>query len=118
MLNNKKVIENFNAREHDFHRVVSHYAFENCKEHQFRMVNYVALYGFLRNLSLIFNFLSWIYLVYIIKSINFNNEIDYFKILILILLMFISFVGFMAFMKFYRRYTLEGLMLIAINDEI
>ena len=38
----------------DFNRIVHHYAFENSKEHQFRMVNYVALYGFLRNLVLTF----------------------------------------------------------------
>ena len=45
--------KNNNAREYDFHRIISHYTFEHTKSHQFRMINYVVLYGFLRSLTLI-----------------------------------------------------------------
>jgi len=31
---------------HDFHRIISHYVYENTPGHQFKMTNYVALYGF------------------------------------------------------------------------
>ena len=117
-LTNKKVISDFNPEENDFHRIVSHYAFENCKQHQFRMVNYVALYGFLRDLSLIFNALSWIYIFKMIKSINFNHQFDFFNLKITLVLMIISFISFMAFMKFYRRYTLEGFMLIVVDKDL
>ncbi|MEZ4841750.1 MAG: hypothetical protein R2821_09665 [Flavobacteriaceae bacterium] len=110
--------DNFNPNNIDFHRIVTHYAFENCKEHQFRMVNYVALYGFLRNLALIFIILFWIYFLLGLKSINCNLEINWVLFKILIGLAIASFISFMAFMKFYRRYTLEGLMLIVVDKDI
>jgi hypothetical protein len=103
----------FTIREHDFHRIFIHYTFENSKNHQFKLVNYVVLYGFLRSLSLIIICLFW-YLVYLKLFIG-NDFIHWYHLLITGL---ISYTFFMAFMKFYRRYTLEGLMLIAIDKEI
>lgn len=103
----------------DFNRIVHHYAFENSKEHQFRMVNYVALYGFLRNLVLTFVLSFWYYFFTIsLQTINFKNTVDWNSIMILITLMLLSFTAFMAYMKFYRRYTLEGLMLIVVDKNI
>lgn len=117
-LNKTGLFEIFDPINQDFNRIVSHYAFENCKEHQFRMVNYVALYGFLRNLSLIFTLTFWYFFFEGIKTINFNADIDWTFVKILLLLMTSSFVAFMGFMKFYRRYTLEGLMLIVIDKNL
>ena len=111
-------IEENDLKKYDFHRIVTHYSFENCKEHQFRMVNYVALYGFLRNLVLIFIITSWYYFILSLHSINFENSINITMILINILIMILSYISFMAYMKFYRRYTLEGLMLILVDREI
>lgn len=105
--------DGFTIREHDFHRIFTHYTFENSKNHQFKLVNYVVLYGFLRTLSLITISLFW-YLVYLKLMIG-NDFICWYHFLITGL---ISYTFFMAFMKFYRRYTLEGLMLIAIDKEI
>ena len=102
----------------DFNRIVHHYAFENSKEHQFRMVNYVALYGFLRNLVLTFIFAFWYYFVISLKTIDFSLFVNWKMIGFNFLLMILSFIAFMAYMKFYRRYTLEGLMLIVVNKEI
>ncbi len=108
----------FDITKHDFHRIITHYTFENCKQHQFRMVNYVALYGFLRNVALILNLLAWYFTYSCIKSLKLSSEIDYLKLTILIASMLISYIGFMAFMKFYKRYTLEGLMLTVVDENL
>lgn len=39
----------------DIHRIVMHFVYEYCQQHNVKFDNYVALYGFLRSLSLIFN---------------------------------------------------------------
>ncbi|HAT64584.1 MAG TPA: hypothetical protein DCS66_08270 [Flavobacteriaceae bacterium] len=102
------------ANEYDFNRIATHYAYENSKNHQAKMSNYVALYGFLRTLCLIFNFLS-IYL-FLRVSIYLNWNLENFSLFIF--LSGITYLTFMAFMKFYRRYTLEGLMIIAIDENL
>ena len=38
----------------DIHRIVMHYVYEHCQLHQNKFDNYVALYGFLRSVSLTF----------------------------------------------------------------
>ncbi|MCH7408952.1 hypothetical protein MM239_06070 [Belliella sp. DSM 111904] len=119
-------------RNYDFHRIISHYTFENSKNHQFKMTNYVALYGFLRALSLICCFLFWIFAIKGIREIA-----DYFYLTskyesyqftihdlnlqltcIIVISSFISYLYFMGFMKFYRRYSLESYMLVAIDQTI
>lgn len=111
-------------REYDFHRIFSHYVYENTKNHQSRLTNYVALYGFLRALCLISVLFFWLLTYKLYKKVFLIKTIDeYFKHNKLILLVFIltsiaSYIFFMAFMKFYRRYTLESLMLIVIDKEL
>jgi len=100
-------------RGYDFFRIFAHYTFEHSKNHQFKMVNYVSLYGFLRVLCLITTIAFWF-----VSYLMIFTEFLVFDILTLILIGFMNYTFFMAFMKFYRRYTLEGLMLIAINEEI
>ena len=82
------------------------------------MINYVALYGFLRNISLTSIILFWVYTYSGVKSFDFNHPIDTKILTIIFILGFISFISFVAFVKFYRRYTLEGLMLTLIDEEI
>ncbi len=115
--NSKNIMEN-DLRCIDFNRIVHHYAFENSKEHQFRMVNYVALYGFLRNLVLAFVLSFWYYLAVSLKTIDTELLVNWTMVGFNLLLMGLSFVAFMAYMKFYRRYTLEGLMLIVVDKTI
>lgn len=108
-------------RDYDFFRIYAHYTYENSKNHQFKMTNYVVLYGFLRTISFIFVLLFWYILtkVIIIKYSTETDNIDYSNYhFFLILSIFVSYISFMAFMKFYRRYTLEGLMLVAIDREL
>lgn len=99
--------------DHDFFRIISHYTYENSKNHQSKLSNYVALYGFLRTLTLISVVAFWFCLYHIVR---YNNcHITWVTLAVLGLL---SYLFFMAFMKFYRRYTLEGLMLIAVDKEL
>ncbi len=98
----------------DFFRIVQHYTYDNSTNHQSKFTNYVALYGFLRTMTLLFNLLFW-YLVihfYIIDIFNIHILIS-----ILITSAF-SYTFFMAYMKFYRRYTLEGFMVLVVDKEI
>ena len=118
VLSNNSITTDKDLRGIDFNRIVHHYAFENSKQHQFRMVNYVALYGFLRNLVLTFVISFWYYFIVSLKSINKDLNVNWDAILINLLLMALSFIAFMAYMKFYRRYTLEGLMLIVVDENI
>lgn len=111
-------------REYDFHRIFSHYVYENSKNHQSKLSNYVALFGFLRALSLISVFFSWLLFYKLYEKVFLcENYTEYFtKTKYLIRYFFIisitSYVFFMAFMKFYRRYTLETLMLIVIDKDL
>lgn len=118
-------------KDKDYHRILAHYVYEHSKNHQYKLSNYVALYGFLRCLCLIIVCSFWIYIVYLIlgvysyySSFNYNGIVNMFldfsiiKSLIIIGLSLVSYMYFMAFMKFYRRYTLETYMLVAIDKEI
>lgn len=111
-------------RDYDFHRIFSHYVYENSKNHQSRLSNYVALYGFLRSLCLITVLFIWLILYKLYKKAflfeKFSEYIEKSKYLIVYVVVFglVSYVFFMAFMKFYRRYTLESLMLIVIDKEL
>tara|TARA_R110000744_G_C19360424_1_gene561377 strand:- start:1209 stop:2051 length:843 start_codon:yes stop_codon:yes gene_type:complete len=106
--------EDGRGNDYDFHRIATHYAYENSKNHQSKMSNYVALYGFLRTLSMIFNVLA----IYTFIRVWLYLQFDWKNILIILTLSGISYLSFMAFMKFYRRYTLEGLMIIAIDETL
>ena len=111
-------------RDYDFHRIFAHYVYENSKNHQSKISNYVALYGFLRTLSLISVLTFW----FIIFKICAKTE-DYYTVKefftgiqylgkSLLFISFVSYIFFMAFMKFYRRYSLENLMLLVIDKKI
>lgn len=113
-LEDSKKYDEGKGNDFDFHRIITHYVYENSKHHQAKMSNYVALYGFLRTLSLIFNLLAIYFSIRIICFLDFNLNNG----IILFTLTGISYLSFMAFMKFYRRYTLEGLMIIVIDKDI
>ena len=102
--------------EMDFHRVIYHYEYELMSRHSQKMDNYVALYGFLRSLTLISNctFL-WILFHYGILSIGRYPDINGGLFLLLFILWIITYILFMAFMKFYRRFTLESLMCLVTD---
>lgn len=100
----------------DYHRIVMHYVYINIPNSQRKLDNYVAMYGFLRALTLI-SCLLFDYLIYkqfcTISNYltnGFEGSINSFAITILFILFIICNVLFMAFVKFYRRFTLENYM--------
>lgn len=113
-LNTKNGFESGSGNEIDFFRIIQHYTYENSKNHQTKFNNYVALYGFLRTITFSLNLLFWYLSIHIIfyAGLTLKNSI------ILITISIFSYVFFMGYMKFYRRYTLEGLMVLTIDDKI
>lgn len=111
-------------REYDYHRIFTHYVYENSINHQSKMSNYVALYGFLRTLCFISVIFFWFLLYKVINQFLMSDSVAaLIENLSTLFLYFIlnsltSYLFFMAFMKFYRRYSLEGLMLIVIDKDL
>lgn len=95
----------------DFSRIISHYVYERQKNHCKKLDNYVALYGFLRAMTLVFDIIVMYLLFY-----SFSHGLTLDLIILLICFSFITYVLFLSFIKFYRRYTLEGFMCL-ITDE-
>jgi hypothetical protein len=116
--NNEKKSENEDEDEEnieedgDFHRIVYHYVYEHQNHHPAKLDNYVALYGFLRAITLISNCAFMVLLVKALKSITFEDGyvFDLQITIYLIALFLITYVFFLAFIKFYRRFTLESYM--------
>ena len=99
-------------QECDYHRVIMHYVYLNIPACQHKVDNYIALYGFLRCMSLIFCMLFdtfFFFGVYTIYKYS-HHGIAWDLIGTLFLLFVLSYVSFLAFVKFYRRQTLENLM--------
>jgi hypothetical protein len=109
----KKKYKDIQLRDYDFHRIISHYTFETSKNHQFRMINYVVLYGFLRSMTLITIISIWYIIINHFEKLTENKIIT-----VLLILSTIAYIFFMAFMKFYRRYTLEAFMIISIDENL
>lgn len=88
-------IQPVNNSNMDFHRVVYHCEYERQKTHAVKMDNYVALYGFLRAVALIFNCL----VLYLILTIDYDAFIDWKLVRLLNLMLLVSYLFFMGFMK-------------------
>lgn len=91
----------------DFFRFAYHYAVENAPHHLPKMQNYVALFGFLRNISLIVVLAFWPTTYAVAKGLVAWPA--------LLALTVVSYLCFMAFVKFYRRFCLEALMATAVT---
>lgn len=102
----------------DFFRYAYHYAVENAPNHLPKMQNYVALYGFLRTLTLLSVILFWA-MVWHIRNLDL---LAYQAILWALLPALITYILYMSFVKFYRRFSLEALMALSatykLSDEI
>lgn len=100
----------------DYHRIIYHYEYEHMNAHAAKMDNYVALYGFLRSVTFIFNcILLWILIYYVFGSFKLGGEVDAPLVWFIIALGLVTYVFFMSFMKFYRRFTLESFMCLIID---
>lgn len=97
----------------DLFRLAYHYVYEFSNQHQTKIQNYVALYGFCRNICLVFVITFWIsFLTLIYRAIK-GGAVSYISISTL-LSFFLIYVFYVGFVKFYRRYTLEVLMAFAV----
>ncbi|MFP7325645.1 hypothetical protein [Serratia marcescens] len=90
----------------DSFRLIYHYSFENSDSHASKLQNYVALYGFTRNIAMIFVIVFW---VLIFLKLKLGIGIGYIPIATSIILAFVFYKGFV---KFYKRYTLEAMMAV------
>ena len=97
----------------DLFRLAYHYVYENSTHHQSKIQNYVALYGFCRNICFVFVIFFWLSFYFFITA-NQNYHYPIFFTLLSFLLLYVFYVGFV---KFYRRYTLEVLMAFSVMQK-
>jgi hypothetical protein len=99
------------ARDTDFFRYAYHYALENAPSHITKMQNYVALYGFLRTLTLIVLITFWVVVWHVLNGAFATPN----AIWTMFIVGVIAYLFFMGFVKFYRRFSLEALMAMAVT---
>ncbi|CAI2399217.1 Uncharacterised protein [Serratia proteamaculans] len=100
----------------DSFRIVYHYAYEYSERHALKLQNYVALYGFSRNISFVFVVIFWIMMtckVFYLYGLTHTLNFHWFLIITTAI---ISYVFYQGFVKFYRRYTLEAIMAVCVID--
>ena len=110
--------------EDDFHRIVMHYVYLNIPNCQRKVDNYVAMYGFLRAMTLIacllFDYLFFDYLFFIGNAIFVESQtlvFDSATFLKFIFLIVVCNLLFLGFVKYYRRFTLENFMALLTEKE-
>lgn len=101
----------------DVHRIIMHYNYEHYTNHVRKYDNYIALYGFLRSLSLLCSTIFIFLFIAELRTIDLNAMIDWKAIFILSVLFCVTYLYYLGFIKFYRRYTLENLMSILVDDK-
>ena len=99
----------------DYHRVIYHYEYENSCNHRTKMDNYVALYDFLRAITLIF---TGMFLFVAGTGLFGSNEIGLYFWIDLLVLLALSYISFMSFFEFYRRFTLEAFMCLSTDKDL
>lgn len=98
----------------DYSRISYHYYIhkQNAAFMQ-KINNYVALYGFLRVITLALNITT----MYIIVGSVFSGIIIE-NVGFIMMLMLVTYISFLAYMKFYRRYTLEIFMFLVSDKDL
>ena len=94
----------------DYHRIVMHYVYLNIPQSQRKADNYVAIYGFLRALTLIACLFFDYLLVSQALSINLHSSVNWQALGMLLIVFLLTNILYMGFVKFYRRFTLENYM--------
>lgn len=101
----------------DYHRIVMHYVYLNIPQSQRKADNYVAIYGFLRAMTLIICFLFDYLFITQALTINLFMPINWDAVKILLIIFVLTNILFMGFVKFYRRFTLENYMALLTEKE-
>lgn len=99
----------------NYFELIYHYVLEHNTSHNFKMINYVALYGFFRNLSFAAIVLGWLSIL--APCFNSLCQLSWVNTTVLIISGIITFLGFV---KFYNRFNREvlyaGSVLISKQD--
>ena len=106
-------LKNKHALQDDLFRLAYHYSYEHSSNHQPKIQNYVALYGFCRNVCLVFLLFSWVAFITLLINIL-TNEGCWFNFLSTLTMLLMTYVFYCGFVKFYRRYTLEVFMAFSV----
>lgn len=94
----------------DNHLIIMHYVNVNVPNASRKVDNYVALYGFLRSVTLALSVLFIMASVSALRTTDFSASIDWRIIITLSALAIAPSISYLAYLKFYRRHTLENLM--------
>jgi hypothetical protein len=90
------------TRNEDWFNPLYHYLIDKSERHFQRTQNYIALYGFTRNLALIGVVFFWTYFCK-----DFGPYLDLKKLCFLLLIGFVTYVFYMAYLKFYKKFHEE-----------
>lgn len=107
----RSVPERSSEKYDDYFRFVYHYCVEHAKNHLPKMQNYVALYGFLRTLTLLSVAVFWM-VAWHVWSENMSRIAGGGWVFGSAML---AYVLYMAFVKFYRRFSLEAFMALTAS---
>lgn len=112
---------NLDFTKHDYNRLLIHLSYNINTSHQPKLMNYVALYGFLRVISFIFNVITLYLFLDIINLIWKHKLIIDFKsnlsteFITLIICASMTYISYLGYLKFYRRYSQENLMILLLQ---
>lgn len=101
------------ALQGDLFRLAYHYSYEHSSNHQPKIQNYVALYGFCRNVCLVFLLFFWVAFVTLITNVLTDERFG-FNIISSLTMLLMTYVFYCGFVKFYRRFTLEVFMAFSV----
>ena len=94
-----------------------HYVYLNIPNSQRKTDNYIALYGFLRTMTLILCLFANFLFIKLLITIDCNAAIDWAGIIKMATIFLFCNILFMGFVKFYRRFTLENYMALLTEIE-
>lgn len=94
--------------DHQFERLVMHYALEKAPEHARLFANYVVLYGFLRSFAFLLLIVFWMVFLHVVLFASWEAWRVYGAVISVTGM--IVFASYCNFFKFYRRYY-EDIML-------
>jgi hypothetical protein len=106
-------LKNNFALQGDLFRLAYHYSYDHSSNHQPKIQNYVALYGFCRNVCLVFLIFFWVALFTLSINIWSGNN-SHFNLISTLAMLLITYIFYCGFVKFYRRFTLEVFMAFSV----
>lgn len=108
----KKISLDSSVTKYDYHHVIMHYVYLKNPGCQHRIDNYIALYGFLRTICLIFVLLTdWLFF----NALYQFPESSWVNNCIIIIFTSVSCIVYLAYLKFYKRFYEENLFTLVTS---